>query len=214
MGWRRQSQAGKADLQHRTVQLWSRGLSLPRLDDKMTRNFWQIMGIYGCYAALAFLALASGGCLWAVAGAAAGGVACHAYYKGKVCQVYLADLNDAWAATHTALTELGMKIEKEEPGSTHGVIRTHTGDGDPVRIRFEREENPVPAEGPMTRICVRVATFGDHPLSERILYQISAHLVAAPAAHQSAPSETPAAGTPCGSPSPPAPPSSEPPLAR
>jgi hypothetical protein len=29
----------------------------------------------------------------------------------------------------------------------------------------------------VTQVCVRVATFGDHPLSERVLAQIGAHLV-------------------------------------
>jgi hypothetical protein len=35
----------------------------------------------------------------------------------------------------------------------------------------------IPAEGMLTRISIRVGTFGDHPVSERVLYQVGAHLV-------------------------------------
>ena len=47
--------------------------------------------------------------------------------------------------------------------------------GDRVRIYLDIIDGP--AEGPVTRICVRVATFGDYALSERILNQVGAHLV-------------------------------------
>jgi hypothetical protein len=132
------------------------------------------------YLAVALLALANSGCLAVAVGCAAGGAgfAATAYCKGKVCQVYVADLPDALAATKAALVELGMVVEKEKDCADRIVLRSRTGDGDRVHINLCRQPSRIPAEGPITQICVRVATFGDRPLSGRILYQISAHLVA------------------------------------
>lgn len=126
----------------------------------------------------ALMAALNSGCLAAAVGTGAG-VTCYAYYKGKVCHLYNADLADSLAAVRTALSELGLSIQKEQVKADRAVIRTRTGDGDKVRVYLNREPGRIPADGPLTRIGVRVGTFGDHPLSERILYQVSAHLVPA-----------------------------------
>lgn len=127
----------------------------------------------------ALLAFANSGCLAAAVGACAAGagVTANAYAKGKICHLYVADLNDSVAATHAALNDLGLPLEKENVKPNSAVLRTRTGDGDRVRIILAREASRIPADGAMTRIAVRVGTFGDHPLSERILVQIGAHLV-------------------------------------
>jgi hypothetical protein len=116
------------------------------------------------------------GCLLVAAGAAAGGAAGYAYYRGKNCQSFPAGFEDSWAATRTALCDLGMPILKEERNQGCGTIKTQTSDGDRVKIDLEVIPSRIPAEGIMTRICVRVGTFGDHPVSERVLYQVGAHL--------------------------------------
>jgi len=118
--------------------------------------------------------------LLVAAGAASGAYAGYAYYQGRLCQSYVANFEDAWAATHTALGELGMPIIGEERQTNCGVIKTQTSDGDRVRIALDVIPSRIPAEGPLTRICVRVGTFGDHPVSERVLYQVGAHLIASP----------------------------------
>jgi hypothetical protein len=66
-------------------------------------------------AIVAGMLLVNGGCLWLAASAAVGGAAGagYVYYKGKVTRAYVASFNDVWAATHTALTELGMRVESE-----------------------------------------------------------------------------------------------------
>jgi len=127
----------------------------------------------------ALLAIVNSGCLAAAVGACAAGagMTANAYVKGKVCHLYVADLNDAVAATHAALSELGLPLEKEHVKPNSAVLRTRTGDGDRVRIILASEPSRIPADGAMTRISVRVGTFGDHPLSDRILMQIGAHLV-------------------------------------
>jgi Protein of unknown function (DUF3568) len=147
--------------------------------DKLRQNS---MGRFAGSLIIAALAFLQGGCLLVAAGAAGGAAAGYAYYKGKICESYLANFEDAWAATHSALAELGMPILHEERHADNGVIKTQTSDGDRVRIALDVIPSRIPADGPSTRICVRVGTFGDHPVSERVLYQVGVHLVPAPPA--------------------------------
>jgi hypothetical protein len=127
---------------------------------------------------MALAALANGGCLLVAAGAAAGGGAVgYAYYQGKDSQDYRANLGDTWTATHTALRELGMTVERQDQTNASGFILSRTADGDAVKIHVDALDSQNPGEGPLTRVSVRVANFGDHPVGTRVLYQIGAHLV-------------------------------------
>ena len=138
--------------------------------------------VWAAYLIVAVIAICQSGCLLIAAGAAGGAAAGYAYYQGRICQSYVANFEDTWAATHTALSELGMPILSEERQTDCGVIKTQTADGDRVRIALDAVPSRIPAEGSLTRICVRVGTFGDHPVSERVLYQVGAHLTVCPAA--------------------------------
>src|SRR5207248_580608 len=131
------------------------------------------------YALLAGLLLVNSGCLLVAAGAAGGAAAGYAYVQGKLCDSYNAAFSDCWAATHTALTELGMPIESEEHEASTGSIASRTADGERVRIHLKTLAAQIPADGQVTRVCVRVATFGDHPVSNRLLDQIGVHLAPA-----------------------------------
>ncbi len=133
------------------------------------------------YLALAGLALANSGCLLAAAGVAGGAAAGYAYCKGKVCETYNANFDDSMAATHTALTELGMPILQTQRDGTSGFIESRTADGDRIRISLRELTSKIPAEGQITRVGVRVATFGDQPVSDRILDQVGLHLAPATA---------------------------------
>src|SRR5262245_26810524 len=85
----------------------------------------------------AALALASSGCLLMAAGAAGGAAVGYAYYKGKIAETYSAGFDDSWAATHTALAELGMPMLKEDHTAQSGTIDTRTAEDDQVRISLE-----------------------------------------------------------------------------
>jgi len=135
----------------------------------------------GVFLLTAAVMVCQAGCLWVAAGAAAGGAAGYAYYKGKNCQSFPAGFEDSWTATRAALSDLGMPVLKEERNQGCGIIKTQTSDGDRVKIDLDVIPSRIPAEGMMTHICVRVGTFGDHPVSERVLYQIGAHLTTSPA---------------------------------
>jgi hypothetical protein len=122
----------------------------------------------------ALLALAPGGCAVVAVGAAAGGgAAAFAYYKGKVCDEYPAGIADTHAAVKTALLELHMPVLKDDVQQTTGTIESRTSDDASVSIALETVSSRIPAEGTATRVCVRVGTFGDGPVSNRIHDQIS-----------------------------------------
>jgi hypothetical protein len=129
---------------------------------------------------VAALFISQAGCLWIAAGAAGGAAALgYMYCKGRVCDRYNAGFADTWAATHASLAELGMPILKEtREQSFEGTIECRA-DGDKVQVAIVEVPSPLPEEGTMTQVCVRVATFGDPSVSERILNQIGSHLVAA-----------------------------------
>ena len=143
---------------------------------------------------LLLAALANSGCLLATAGIAGGAAIGYAYCKGRVCETYNANCEDTWAATRTALVELGMPIVKEERKGPEGFIESRTADGDHVRIYMEPETSRIPAEGQICRVSVRVAAFGDRPVSDRILDQVGAHLAPAPLPGVAGPPPTAALG--------------------
>jgi len=127
---------------------------------------------------LAILALTSSGCLAAAitAGAVGAGAAGYAYYQGAVPRDYPTGMDQAWNATQSALAELGMPVVSAVRDNDSANIESRTGDGAKVKISLEPRASRVPADGQWTHVSVRVAMFGDHPVSERIMNQIDAHL--------------------------------------
>src|SRR5258708_5022218 len=97
------------------------------------------------------LALASSGCLLVAAGAGGGAAAVYAYYKGKVCETYIANLDDTFLALRAALGELGMPILSEEREGARASLESRTASGDRVHIHLEAQASKIPAEGQVTR---------------------------------------------------------------
>ena len=138
---------------------------------------------------LGAVALANGGCVALVAGAAAaGGATGYFYYKGEVGRVYAADLDTVWAATKAALADLKMPVKAEKRTGLDGRIESGTT-SDRVEITFDAKKM---GDGATTRVGVRVATFGDEDVSHRLLDQIGYRLAPPPAAPPS-PTLTPVA---------------------
>ncbi len=141
-------------------------------------------------------ALANSGCCCVLVGAgvaaAAGGAGGgYAFYKGKACETYDTDFEDAWAATRGALTDLGMPVVKEE--HDRGFLESRTAEDKRVRIYVKAEKSKSAADAPRTRVCVRVAIFGDRHISLRILEQVGLHLPPADSA-ESLPAVSPPPG--------------------
>ena len=128
---------------------------------------------------MAILMLANGGCLAAaaVAGvAAAGGAAGYVYLKGNVSNDYNADFNTAWTATKYALADLRMPITRENRLDKSGTIESKNAAGETVTLTLEPRVSKVPADGPITRVNVRVGFQGDEKFSDRVLEQIAYRL--------------------------------------
>jgi hypothetical protein len=160
--------------------------------------------------AVAGAALVNGGCLAAAAVGAAGGgaAALYAYQRGRLFRDYPAALTDATAAVRTSLAELQFPPGTEKSDGGSFVFETRATDGTKIHIFLDAQTSRVPAEGPITRVTVRVGAFGDDAVSARILDQVSVHLVVPPAAQSSS------APPPLAAPAPPRPPETvAPPLA-
>ena len=136
------------------------------------------------FAALALAALANAGCLVAAVGAAAGGAAAagYLYYTAPLAREYPVSYADALADVKAALTELQFPFEKEKAEGNGAVLETRTGDGVKVQISLDSVTSPVPADGSLTRVSVRVGHFGDEAISERIQDQIARHVAPPPTA--------------------------------
>jgi hypothetical protein len=130
---------------------------------------------------VALAAVVNSGCIVLATGAAVGGAAAatYVYMRGTLYREYHAALTDAHAAARTALMELKFGVAKDEVGPKVGesYLEGHTGDGKPIRVHLKAQPNPIPAEGPVTRISVRIGTLGDEEISKRLLDQVSGHLV-------------------------------------
>jgi hypothetical protein len=130
---------------------------------------------------LGLAVLLNAGCLVAAigaAGAAGAAVAGYAYCNGLLYRDYPATLSDSMAAVRTSLMELHFPIVKEKTDTGTALIQTRTGDDHAVRIYLDIVPSPIPAEGALTRIGIRVGFSGDEAVSARILDQVSRHLVA------------------------------------
>src|SRR5262249_32395515 len=84
---------------------------------------------------------------------------------------------DTQSAVLAALKDLqfpvvNQKIEGEE---TH--IESRTTDGSKITIILESHMSRVPAVGPVTRVSIRVGTFGDDAVATMLHNQIEAHLL-------------------------------------
>jgi hypothetical protein len=141
---------------------------------QQTKRWWQSRA---GWLMLAAITVTQSGCLAAAAGCAAGGAAGYAYYKGRVDRDYTANRDDVWAALHTSLGELQMPVVKEEREADEDHIESRTADGDKVKIYVEVHKSAIPAEGDISRVSVRVATWGDSVVSTRILDQVDRHLM-------------------------------------
>ena len=126
--------------------------------------------------------LASSGCLVAAVGAAAGaaGAAGYLYYTAPLVRDYPSSYGDTLAAVKAALADLQFPLVKEQPEGGGTLIETRTGDGVKVQVTLDLLTNPIPADGSVTRVSLRVAHFGDEAVSTRIQDQIFQHVTPPP----------------------------------
>ena len=145
---------------------------------------------------LGLAALLQAGCLLAVAGARQDRAG-YMYYNGLLYRDYHAHLGDAAAATLVAsLVELQFPLLKEKNDSGSAYFQSQTGDGQAVRVDLDTVPSPIPSEGAVTRISVRVGFSGDEGVSAAILDQVSKHPPSRPPCPAPPPLCAPAAAPP------------------
>ncbi len=144
------------------------------------------------YALIGVLALIQSGCLLALAGVAGGAAATgYLYCKGRIYRDYPASFPTVHSAVHAALLDLRFVYFSEEAKDGKAFFVSKTTNGKKVRIYLESLSSPIPAEGLLTRVAIRVATFGDESISRRIFEQVAWRLGHPAAAAPGAPAPPP-----------------------
>jgi hypothetical protein len=129
------------------------------------------------YALLAVLALTQTGCLLALAGLAAGaGVGGYCYCKGRMYRDFPVPLPVVHDAVRASLVDLHFAILTEDAKDGKVFLVTRTTNGKKVRIYIDALSSPIPSDGVVTRVAIRVGTFGDEGVTVRIFEQIKLRL--------------------------------------
>lgn len=109
------------------------------------------------------------GCAAAAVGAAAGAGAL-AYSKGNLETTVQAPLEKTWQATLASTDDLGLTVAEQKSDAFHGhLVATQVKGGD-VKIDLSKQTPDV------TKVSIRVGTFGDEQQSLAILRRIQEHL--------------------------------------
>jgi hypothetical protein len=125
--------------------------------------------------------LGSGGCLWVAAGAAAGaGAAAYLWFSAPVYREFPAPTGDTAHAVEAALAEMQLPVIKKESTADGLVYEARGADDKAIKIELKSHPSPIPAEGGVTRVSVRVAYLGDEAVSQRVLDHVGFHLMPSP----------------------------------
>ena len=128
---------------------------------------------------LAATTLPALGCLaagLAVAGVCAAGAGTYAYVQGRLVRDYPNNYQETLQATLASLADLGFPILKRDGGATNVTLITETTNGTKIFIDLTPQQSLIPTEDTLTRVGVRVGSFGDEGVSAKILDQITIHL--------------------------------------
>ncbi|MEW6026828.1 MAG: DUF3568 family protein [Planctomycetota bacterium] len=113
----------------------------------------------------------SAGCAAAwLAGGAAVGIGVYSYINGELERKYPVGLDKAWQASISAMEQLQFTKESSNRDGLAGRLEAKRADGTPITITFELISDKV------TMIKVRVGTFGDKEISERIHERIKENM--------------------------------------
>src|SRR5262245_38109349 len=106
---------------------------------------------------LAAAALLPGGCVAVAVGsaAAAGGAAGYAYWKGQVRRDFPAGMEATRTAARAALAEMNLPVVSEDGSASTFYLTSRSAEGNTVNVRLDALA-ATPAEGPATRVGVRV----------------------------------------------------------
>ncbi len=152
------------------------GLSLRTPSSRLrVRAGWALLGL---------VLLLNSGCLGAAivaGGAAAAGAGAGTYFwvRAPLYLDYSVDLQRAYLAVQAAMTEMKLPVLRRDLAPEQGKItlETRLADGTTTTIYLTTMGKPIPADGIVTRIAVRVGLFNrDEESAKRILDDIGKYL--------------------------------------
>lgn len=115
--------------------------------------------------------LCAAGCVPLMVGAAGVGAAgTYAYVKGQMEVSYAADYERTWAATLDTLKALEVSVQNANRDAFGGEVRAKRADGTAVTIKV------APVTSDVTSVKIRVGTFGNRSISNRISTEIENRL--------------------------------------
>jgi hypothetical protein len=150
----------------------------------------------------ASLCLPGAGCLWVAVGAGAGAaVAGYAWWRGRIYRDYPNPLQQTAGAASVVFADQRLPILHQETDADSASFEVEVPDGNGMRkmlVDVSAQPRPQPGDPPVTRVSVRVDTFGHEEISQRILDSIGVQLLSQPPPNRLQPQPVPGAlpGTP------------------
>ena len=126
---------------------------------------------YFLLAAAAGLAVAGAGCAAIVVGGAvaAAGVGTYAYVNGEMKGTEAVSMDQAWSASQAAMKDLEFPILNKAKDALEAELTARTATDKRVVIKLKRVTDTA------TEIRIRVGTWGDEAMSQKILDKIKSH---------------------------------------
>ncbi|MBI4713434.1 MAG: DUF3568 family protein [Planctomycetes bacterium] len=107
--------------------------------------------------------LSLSGCAAALlAGGAAAGIGIYKYVNGELERKYPAGMQKCWQASVAAMEQYQFTIDSSTKDGISGQLNAKRADGTPITIAFELISENV------TSLRVRVGSFGDRDVAERV----------------------------------------------
>jgi len=126
-----------------------------------------MLRVFGMVAVMAIIVVTQSGCLVAAAGAAGGTVA---YMKGDVEAVVEGNVEQTFNATKAAMDELKMPLLATWSSAMEGHVEARVGTDNKATVNINGQSEK------LSKVSIRVGTFGDQGLSQAILEKIKANL--------------------------------------
>ncbi|HEV8291914.1 MAG TPA: DUF3568 family protein [Tepidisphaeraceae bacterium] len=127
-----------------------------------------MLQVFGMVAVMAIIVVTQSGCLVAAAAGAAGGTV--AYMKGDVEAVVDGNVDQTFNATKAAMDELKLPLLATWSNAMEAHIEARVGTDNKATVNINGQSERI------SKVSIRVGTFGDQGLSQAILEKIKANL--------------------------------------
>ena len=127
-----------------------------------------MLRVFGMMAVMAIIMMTQSGCLVAAAAGAAGGTV--AYMKGDVEAVVEGNVQQTFDATKAAMDELKMPLLATWASAMEGHVEARVGTDNKATVNINGQSEK------LSKVSIRVGTFGDSGLSQALLEKIKANL--------------------------------------